>query len=551
MKVKRQSRFSPILLFISLIIGILIGTFLAGRFSGNRLNIINSSSNKINDLLHIIDNQYVDTVNISNIVEDAMPKIIEELDPHSKYISAKDATTANEDLKGSFCGVGVQFTIKNDTVHVAGVIKGGPSEKVGILAGDRIISIDGEEYVGKEVTNEETMHRLKGEKGTEVKVQVLRRGQHTPISFTIQRGDIPLKSIDATYMLNDKLGYMKISKFGETTYHEMLVALAQLSEQNFEGLVVDLRGNGGGYLAAAINMINEFLPENNLIVYTQGRMFRREDYMSDGRGSYQSLPLIVLTDETTASAAEIFSGAIQDNDRGIIIGRRTFGKGLVQQPIEFGDGSMIHLTIARYYTPSRRCIQKPYSKGGNKEYELDIMSRYEHGEFFSEDSIRQTGEKYLTSIGRTVYGGGGIMPDYFVAEDTSDITEYYKEVFNKGLIQQFCFEYTDKNRPELEKYETASKIEKTLRTNNVLEKFIKYADKNGVKRRNLMIKKSQKLFEQVIYGTIIYNILEMEDYVEYINKDDQTILKAIELFNQKKTIPELSSKDKANLEENN
>lgn len=551
MKVKRQSRFSPILLFISLIIGILIGTFLAGRFSGNRLNIINSSSNKINDLLHIIDNQYVDTVNISNIVEDAMPKIIEELDPHSKYISAKDATTANEDLKGSFCGVGVQFTIKNDTVHVAGVIKGGPSEKVGILAGDRIISIDGEKYVGKEVTNEETMHRLKGEKGTEVKVQVLRRGQHTPISFTIQRGDIPLKSIDATYMLNDKLGYMKISKFGETTYHEMLVALAQLSEQNFEGLVVDLRGNGGGYLAAAINMINEFLPENNLIVYTQGRMFRREDYMSDGRGSYQSLPLIVLTDETTASAAEIFSGAIQDNDRGIIIGRRTFGKGLVQQPIEFGDGSMIHLTIARYYTPSGRCIQKPYSKGGNKEYELDIISRYEHGEFFSEDSIRQTGEKYLTSIGRTVYGGGGIMPDYFVAEDTSDITEYYKEVFNKGLIQQFCFEYTDKNRPELEKYETASKIEKTLRTNNVLEQFIKYADKNGVKRRNLMIKKSQKLFEQVIYGTIIYNILEMEDYVEYINKDDQTILKAIELFNQKKTTPELSSKDKANLEENN
>ena len=551
MKVKRQSRFSPILLFISLIIGILIGTFLAGRFSGNRLNIINSSSNKINDLLHIIDNQYVDTVNISNIVEDAMPKIIEELDPHSKYISAKDATTANEDLKGSFCGVGVQFTIKNDTVHVAGVIKGGPSEKVGILAGDRIISIDGEEYVGKEVTNEETMHRLKGEKGTEVKVQVLRRGQHTPISFTIQRGDIPLKSIDATYMLNDKLGYMKISKFGETTYHEMLVALAQLSEQNFEGLVVDLRGNGGGYLAAAINMINEFLPENNLIVYTQGRMFRREDYMSDGRGSYQSLPLIVLTDETTASAAEIFSGAIQDNDRGIIIGRRTFGKGLVQQPIEFSDGSMIHLTIARYYTPSGRCIQKPYSKGGNKEYELDIMSRYEHGEFFSEDSIRQTGEKYLTSIGRTVYGGGGIMPDYFVAEDTSDITEYYKEVFNKGLIQQFCFEYTDKNRPELEKYDTASVIEKNLRTNNVLEQFIKYADKNGVKRRNLMIKKSQKLFEQVIYGTIIYNILEMEDYVEYINKDDQTILKAIELFNQKKTIPELSSKDKANLEENN
>lgn len=549
MKVKRQSRFSPLILFVGLIVGILIGTFLASRFSGNRLNIINSSSNKVSDLLHIIDNQYVDTVNISNIVEDAMPKIIEELDPHSKYIPAKNATAANEDLKGSFCGVGVQFTIKNDTVHVSGVIKGGPSEKVGILAGDRIISIDDKEYVGKEVTNEETMHRLKGEKGTTVKVKVLRRGQDEPISFLIERGDIPLKSIDAAYMLNDKLGYVKISKFGETTYHEMLVALALLDDKDFKGLVVDLRGNGGGYLTAAINMVNEFLPENNLIVYTQGRMIKREDYVSDGRGSYQSLPLIVLTDETTASAAEIFSGAIQDNDRGIIIGRRTFGKGLVQQPVEFDDGSMIYLTIARYYTPSGRCIQKPYSKGGNKDYELDIISRYEHGEFFSEDSIRQTGEKYQTSIGRTVYGGGGIMPDYFVAEDTTDITEYYKEVFNKGLIQQFCFEYTDKNRKQLEAYDTASKLEKYLKANNVIEQFIKYADKSGVKRRNLMIMKSQKLFEQVIYGNIVYNILEMEDYVEFINRDDPTIKKAIELFNQNKTVPELSEKDMADLEE--
>ncbi|MBQ3925933.1 MAG: S41 family peptidase [Bacteroidaceae bacterium] len=538
--INRNNRWVPIIIAVSVIAGIIIGTFFANRFAGNRLNIINTSSNKLNDLLHIIDDQYVDTVDIANIVEQSMPKILEELDPHSSYISAKDAKTANDDLKGSFSGVGIQFVIREDTVRITGIIKGGPSEKVGILAGDKIISVDGKPYVGKEVTNEETLHRLKGEKGTKVKIGILRHGQQKPLSFTVVRGDIPLKSVDATYMINKELGYIKIKNFGETTYAELLTSLAELEVEGFQGLVVDLRGNGGGYLSSAIQMVNEFLPKNRLIVYTQGRRSRREEFRSDGRGSYQDLPIIVLIDETTASAAEIFSGAIQDNDRGIIVGRRSFGKGLVQQPIEFSDGSLIHLTIARYYTPSGRCIQKPYVKGQPKEYEMDLITRYERGEFFSQDSIRQTGEAYKTSIGRTVYGGGGIMPDYFVAEDTVGLTPYYTECVTKGTVAQFCFEYTDNNRDKLQAYTNAADLEKYLRRQGLVDQFIRYADAKGILRRNNMIVKSQHLFEQAIYGSIIYNMLEMSDYVQYLNRDDLTMAKAIQLFKAKQTKPTLN-----------
>jgi len=537
--INRRNRWMPLIIAVSVIVGIIIGTFFAARFSGNRLNIINTSSNKLNDLLHIIDDQYVDTVDIANIVEQSMPKILEELDPHSSYISAKDAKTSNDDLKGSFSGVGIQFVIREDTVRITNIIKGGPSEKVGILAGDKIVSVDGEPYVGKVVTNEETLHRLKGEKGTTVKIGILRHGQDKPISFTVVRGDIPLKSIDATYMINKELGYVKIKNFGETTYPELLTSLAELEAEGFRGLVVDLRGNGGGYLSAAIQMVNEFLPKNRLIVYTQGRRARREEYRSDGRGSYQQLPLIVLTDETTASAAEIFSGAIQDNDRGIIVGRRSFGKGLVQQPIEFSDGSLIHLTIARYYTPSGRCIQKPYVKGQPQEYEMDLITRYERGEFFSQDSIHQTGEKYYTSIGRIVYGGGGIMPDCFVAEDTTALTPYYTECVTKGIVAQYCFEYTDNNRERLQPFTNAAELEKYLRRQGVVDKFIRYADSKGIARRNNMILKSQHLFEQAIYGSIIYNMLDMNDYVQYLNHDDATIDKAVEIFKTGKTRPTL------------
>lgn len=543
MSSQRTSRFVPIVIAVSIIIGIVLGTFFSNRFSGNRLNIINTSSNKLNDLLHIINDQYVDTVDISDIVEQAMPKILTELDPHCSYISAESAKTANDELRGSFSGIGVQFSIKNDTVYVSNVIKGGPAEKVGMMAGDRIVSIDDEPYVGKEVNNNETLHRLKGEQGSKVKLGVVRRGTEGKLTFNITRGDIPVKSIEATYMLTSDLGYVNINKFGETTYPELLFALAQLEQEDFKGLVIDLRGNTGGYLKSAIQMVNEFLPANKLIVYTQGRKEPRQDYMSDGRGSYKKLPLIVLTDEGTASAAEIFAGAIQDNDRGIVVGRRTFGKGLVQQPFEFYDGSLIHLTVSRYYTPSGRCIQKPYSNGEDKEYEYDIINRYQHGEFFSEDSIRQTGQVYTTSIGRKVYGGGGIMPDYFVAEDTTMFTTYYQEVASRGLINQFCFEFTDNNRPQYSGMTTADEILRQLRRDRVIQQFINYCDQHGVKRRNNLILRSQPLLELVIHGSILYNYLDMEEYLKFINQSDRTIQRAIELYEDGATTPTLPIDD--------
>ena len=420
---------------------------------------------------------------------------------------------------------------------------------MGLLAGDKIISIDDKSFVGKVCTNDEATSRLKGEKGTNVKIGVKRNGEAKPLYFTIERGDIPVKSIDATYMLNDELGYIKVNKFGETTYPEFLMSLAQLEQEGFKGLVVDLRGNGGGYLISAIQMVNEFLPKDRLIVYTEGRKSKREDYRSDGRGSYQNIPLIVLTDETTASAAEIFSGAIQDNDRGIIVGRRTFGKGLVQQPIEFHDGSLIHLTIARYYTPSGRCIQKPYVNGGGKDYALDIVTRYQHGEFFNEDSIRQTGQKYTTNLGRTVYGGGGIMPDYFVAEDTSGLTSYYTEAVTKGLISQFCFDFTETNRSNMKDLDSIDDVITYLKSQRVIDKFIRFADKKNLKRRNLMIRKSYHLLQDAIFGSIIYNIMDMEPYIQYLNRNDKTVEKATVLYKEGKTKPtapvaEESSKNK-------
>lgn len=538
MNSNHTSRFIPLISAVSIVLGIIIGTFFSARFSGNRLNIINASSNKLIDLFHIIDGQYVDTVNIKEIVENSMPKIMEELDPHSTYISAQDAANDNDNLRGSFSGIGVQFVIREDTVRITNIIHGGPSEKVGILPGDRIISVDGDPYVGKKVTDIETLHRLKGEKGSKVRVGVARHGRKKPIYFEITRGDIPVKSIDATFMLTDKLGYVRIKSFGETTYAELLTSLAELEENGFQGLVVDLRENGGGYLTSAIQMINEFLPKNKLIVYTEGRKSKREEFLSDGRGSYQSLPIIVLTNETSASASEIFSGAIQDNDRGVIIGRRTFGKGLVQQPIEFSDGSMIRLTVARYYTPSGRCIQKPYVKGESREqYEMDILTRYQHGEFFNEDSIKQTGEKFYTGLGRVVYGGGGIMPDFFVGEDTTQYTSYYNEAVSRGLVSQFCYEYVDNHRSELSKFTDGLDLVKYLKRQSLLEKFVAFADKSGLRRRNNMIYASKRLFERNIYGGIVYSILDSNEYFRYINREDPIILKSIEIFNQGKTRP--------------
>ncbi len=527
----------PLIMALCVIVGILIGTFYANHFSGNRLSIINSG-NKLNNLLHIIEDQYVDTVNINNLVEKAMPQILAELDPHSVYIAAKDVQMANDDLRGSFSGVGIEFTIRQDTLHVQQVIGNGPSERAGVIAGDKIVMVDDKPFTGKTLTNEEAMHRLKGPKDTKVKLGILRYGEKKLRTIVVTRGEIPTKSVTATYMLDENTGYIRIKNFGENTYPELLIALAKLSQEGFQNLTIDLRGNTGGYLQSAVQIANEFLPKNRLIVYTQGRKSARQEYRSDGRGSYQQIPLIVLIDEGSASASEILAGAIQDNDRGTIIGRRSFGKGLVQQPIAFNDQSMIRLTIARYYSPSGRCIQKPYTAGDNKDYEEDLLTRYQHGEFFSQDSIKHNGPVYHTTNGRPVYSSGGITPDIFVAEDTTNVTSYYKQASISGLIIQYAFTYVDENRQKLNEYETAEELAKYLKKQNIVDKFVVYADKNGLKRRNLMIKKSYKLLDRFITSRIIYNMQSEEAWMQYLNSDDPAILEVLKVFREGKSFPQ-------------
>lgn len=537
----KSNRFTPLFMAISVVAGIMIGYFFANHFSGNRLNIINNGSSRLNNLLHIIDDQYVDSVNIDDLVDKAIPQILAELDPHSVYISAEDVQKANASLQGSFSGVGIEFVIREDTIRVQGVIKNGPAEKSGILAGDKIVSVDDKPFVGKVVTDSEAQRRLKGPKGSKVKIGVTRFGEKGVKYFVVTRADIETRSISATYMLNDTTGYIRIKSFGEKTYAEMLASLAKLSQEGFSNLVIDLRDNSGGYLESAVNMIQEFLPKDRLIVYTEGRKSPRREYRSNGRGAYQDIPLVILINEGSASAAEIFAGAIQDNDRGTIIGRRSFGKGLVQQQIAFPDGSEIRLTVARYYTPSGRCIQKPYVMGDESDYNQDILSRYEHGEFFSQDSIKHTGPAYHTLKGRTVYGGGGITPDIFVPEDTSAVTSYYKEAVMSGMILQFAYNYTDINRPRLRTFTEMMQLAAYLRSQNMVNQFVDYADKNGLQRRNLMVRKSHNLLEQYIDSRVIYNMLDEQALNEYLNQNDATVLRALQVFREGKATPQKPS----------
>ncbi len=539
-------RLSPLWMALCVILGIMVGTFYTSHFSGNRLSIVNTSSNKLNHLLQTIDNSYVDTVDMNQLVETAMPMILSELDPHSSYFSAKDAEMASSDLKGSFSGIGISFTIPRDTVTVMRVIAEGPSEKVGLMFGDRIISANGRNLVG--MPQDSVMNILRGPKDSKVKLVVVRPGTKKPLRFSVVRGDIPVSSIESSYILSDGVGYIRVKNFGETTYEEFMVALAELNIQGMNGLIVDLRGNRGGYMHIATQMVNEFLAAKKLIVYTQGRKSPREDYRADGRGSFQQLPLTVLVDEGSASASEIFAGAIQDNDRGTIIGRRSFGKGLVQQPMEFKDGSMLRLTIARYYTPSGRCIQKPYVKGHGTDYENELLERYERGEYFNQDSIRQNGNAFKTSIGRTVYDGGGISPDIFIPQDTSMLTSYYQEALFNGHIRQFAFVYCDRNYHTSRRYATLAELEKHLQSQNLLNKFASYAEQNGLKRRNLMLQKSKSLFQQAIFGSIIYNMLDENQYQQFLNQTDPVVQCAFEVLNRGESVPQLEPEKTDELE---
>ncbi len=534
----KNSRLTPIIIAVSVVVGIMIGTFYTEHFAGNRLGIINSSSNKINALLRIINDQYVDDVSSDKIVEDAMPLILKELDPHSKYIPAKELEASNSELEGKFSGIGISFNITQDTVLINKVLPGGPSEKLGIMPGDRIVQVNDSAFTGPKITGDFVQSKLKGKKDSKVKITVKRPGRKEMLDFTIVRGDIPLNSIKASYMMEKHIGYVKIETFGRTTHMEMLNALAILSRKGMKGLVIDLRGNRGGFMEAAIQMVNEFLKKNQLIVYAEGRKYTRSSEYANGNGSFQKVPLVVLLDEASASASEIFAGAIQDNDRGTVVGRRSYGKGLVQQPIEFSDGSAIRLTIARYYTPSGRCVQRPYSLGHNDEYDNDIVSRYERGEYFHEDSIHlDKSETYYTLLHRPIYGSSGIMPDYFVPKDTTGYTSWFLATANMALDLRFAFEYTDKHRKDLQAYSNINDLVKYLSKQNIMDKFANYAQDNGVKRRNLMIQKSRKITEDRIYSYIIYNILGESDSYEYINQSDPTIQKAFNILQAGEAFP--------------
>lgn len=491
-----------------------------------------AGSQKVETLLKAIDHKYVDTVDMDSIIDRVLPVILEELDPHSAYYPAEETQVSNDELHGSFSGIGIQFSMQDDTVRVNSVIHGGPSEKVGVLAGDRIVLINDSVFAGRKIPSNDIVKNLKGPKGTTVKISVMRNGEPDLVDFTIERGDIPVKSVDAAYMISpdEGIGYLMINKFGETTFSEMMVSLAELSSKGMKKLIIDLRGNSGGYLGAAIQMANEFLPKNDLIVYTQGAHNPISKQYANGHGHYTSIPLVVMIDESSASAAEIFTGAIQDNDRGTVVGRRSFGKGLVQEPIDFADGSSIRITIARYYTPSGRCIQKPYGES-DEDYALDILKRYEHGEFFSADSIKQNEDEiFKTKGGRTVYGGGGIMPDIFVAQDTTGYSKYYSDVVRKSLVNKFSFKYVDGRRKEFSELKTAADVESYLDRNKVLNQFYDYAAKNGVKRDYSMSSKALTQMRTVLYGNIIYDALDMQDYISFINLSDPTVSKAIEVL---------------------
>lgn len=540
----QHKSFVPLYISIGVVAGILLGSFFANHFSGNRLSIINNSSNKVMDLFHLVDDQYVDSVKIPDLVERALPQILKELDPHSTYISADDVEASMQELKGSFSGIGVQFTLYHDTIRVVKVIKGGPSERVGLMPGDRIVTINGETYVGDTITNDGTMKRLKGPGGTLAKLGVKRAGKKGLLTFHITRGDVPVRTVDAVYMVTPAIGYIRISSFGDTTYAEFLAALASLQSQGFENLVLDLRGNPGGYMESAIQIANEFLPKNALIVYTEGRKSQRREYRTDGRGIYQSLPLVVLVDETSASASEILAGAMQDNDRATIVGRRSFGKGLVQVPIEFPDGSMLRLTTARYYTPSGRCVQKPYKPGQDEAYEADLLLRAEHGEYYSADSVHHVGEQFHTRLGRTVYGGGGIDPDFFIPRDTTGITSYFKDAYFNGYIFQYAYDFVDSNRAKLGACANLAEVLRLLSRLKIVDRFVSYAATAGLKPRNLMIQRSRKLLQTYLYTAIISDVRDENEAAEYANREDPATRKAVELLQKGEAFPKAKPSSK-------
>lgn len=514
------------------------GLLVAGMWLGYLLadgDNISPAQQKLSSIFEMVEDEYVDEIKTDSLVELAIPEIIKNLDPHSVYIPLSELDRMNRDLESSFYGVGVQFQIMSDSICVVEVVSGGPAQRMGILPGDRIVAVDGESLTGKNITNEDVFRYLRGDKGTVVKVTVVRSSSKTPLDFEITRGEIPSVSIDASYLIEDSIGYLRLSKFAANTYAEFLQSISSLKVKGAKKYIVDLRGNTGGLLDQAILIANEFLDPMQNIVEVRGRNLRdNANWMADGSGSFIDAPVVVLVDEFTASSSEIVAGAIQDNDRGLIIGRRTFGKGLVQRPFMLPDSSQIRLTVQRYYTPSGRCIQKTYERGKNLNYEKEIVDRYSTGEIFSADSIKFDEENIFTTLnGRTVYGGGGIMPDVFVPSDTTGLTSYYFQVANSGMLNEFAYEYADLNRDDLSKARNVNELLKKLPSKDVLLwAFVRYAADNGVPQRWYYINNSASLIVNQLRALIARDILGMNAYFEIVNKEDVVVREALKQFSE-------------------
>lgn len=519
----------PILFAIILVAGIILGSSLS-KNNGNHSSYVYQGEDKLLRIINYIEQRYVDTVSREELENAAIPAILEELDPHSVYIPAKDMQQVSEDLRGNFEGIGVVFNHQTDTAIIINVISGGPSDKAGVIAGDRIIKVNDSLVAGQNLPSNDLVGMLKGEMGTKVKVSLERKGVPELIEVEIIRDKIPLYSVDVAYMVTNEIGYIKINRFAETTFKEFLEGVEKLKKQNLKKLIIDLRGNNGGYMVAATNIVDQFLEEGQLIVYTEGKASPRQEIYSTSRGACKDVEVAVLQDEWAASASEILAGAIQDNDRGTIIGRRSFGKGLVQEAYPLSDGSVIRLTIARYYTPTGRSIQKPYSDD-KMEYYNDIYNRFQHGEFEAEDSIQFADSlKYITPEGKEVFGGGGIMPDIFVPIDTTGYSKYYSEIVQKGILQDFTFNYADENREKLNQFKTAEEIANYLNSVEIFDQFVAYASQKGVQQTVKGFDKSQKVIDTQIKAHIARNILDNDGYYPIIKEIDRTLNVAVKFL---------------------
>lgn len=520
----------PLIVFSTLAAGILIGATMANpsQNGGVLEGVI-----KLKEILTQIDQNYVEEVDNDKLVNSAIDGLLNELDPHTSYIPAKDLALVSADLKGNYEGIGIEFNIFKDTLYVVAPLSGGPSEEVGLQSGDKIIAVDGETIAGIGLTNRQVYDNLRGEKGSKVTVTIMRDGSSEPLDYVITRDKIPQFSVDASYMVDDKIGYIKVSRFSATTYEEFKKALTELEEKGMKKLILDLQDNPGGYMDRAINVADEFLKDNAMIVYTKGKESR---YNSEARaireGSFEKGSLIVLINEGSASASEIVSGAIQDNDRGLIVGRRSFGKGLVQMPIDLSDGSELRLTISRYYTPSGRSIQKPFGESPD-DYSHDMIERYNHGEYFSADSIQFNDSlKYETTKGRVVYGGGGIMPDYFVPLDTSMNSSYVTKLFNSNTLRQYTFGYHEDHKKELENMKMEKFIKDFTVTDNMLEQLNALAKDNKVKFDEKQFTKSKELIKIYVKAYIARSVWNNEGFYPIFNQQNEIFQEALKLFDK-------------------